>query len=374
MGRSATIDTQGDRLTFKVVRAIAVAVIVAASTLVGGAAADEVADFYKGKTIVMTVGSDAGGGYDVYARLLARHLGRYIPGNPDIIVQTRSGAASIQATNYIYAVAPQDGTVILAPNRTAAFAQLLGQYGTRFDAAKLNWLGSMNNEVGVIEVARTAPVKSIADARNIQITFGSTAVGSDGDIFPMLMNNTIGTRFRIVRGYQSSAAIDLAIERGEVQAQSDSFSSVVKRYPEWRQRLTIPVQLSLTRHPDLPDVPLLLDFVTPELVAPGLAVDDVATAWRIILIQKAMGRPFAVGPKVPPARVEALRHAFTAALADPELLAEAAQTRNEINGVAGSEIQAMIEQVGSAPKSVVDILKNAVTLKADATGSGGVNP
>jgi tripartite-type tricarboxylate transporter receptor subunit TctC len=361
-------------LKFKVVGEIAVAGMVAAGACGGGAAADEVADFYKGKTIVMTVGSDAGGGYDVYARLIARHLGRYIPGNPDIVVQTRSGAASIQATNYIYAVAPQDGTVILAPNRTAAFAQLLGQYGTRYDAAKLSWLGSMNNEVGVIEVARAAPVQSLADARKTEITFGSTAAGSDGDIFPMLMNNTIGTRFRIVRGYQSSAAIDLAIERGEVQAQSDSFSSVVKRYPDWRRRLDIPVQLSLTKHPDLPEVPLILDFVTPQFVAAGLTVDDVATAWRIVLIQKVMGRPFAVGPKVPPARVKALRDAFSSALADPELLAEAAQTRNEINAVAGNEIQAMIEQVGSAPRSVIDILKNAVTLKAGETGDGAAKP
>ena len=339
--------------------------IVAAGVLVGGAAADEVADFYKGKTIVLTVGSDAGGGYDVYARLIARHLGSHIPGNPDVIVQTRSGAASVQATNYIYGVAPQDGTVILAPNRTAAFAQLLGQYGTRYDAAKLNWLGSMNNEIGVIEIARSAPVKTLADARKVQVTFGSTAAGSDGEIFPMLMNNTLGTRFRIVRGYQSSAAIDLAIERGEVQAQSDSFSSVVKRYPDWRQKLTIPVQLSLTKHPDLPEVPLILDFVTPQFVAPGLTVDDVATAWRIVLIQKAMGRPFAVGPKVPPARVKALRDAFNAALADPELLAEAVQTRNEINAVDGARIQAMLAEVGSAPKSVIDILKNAITLKGD---------
>jgi tripartite-type tricarboxylate transporter receptor subunit TctC len=354
----------GNKLTIEIARIVAAAGVVALS-MIGCAAADEVADFYKGKTVVMTVGSDAGGGYDVYARLIARHLGRYIPGNPDVIVQTRSGAASVQATNYVYAVAPQDGTVILAPNRTAAFAQLLGQYGTRYDAAKLNWLGSMNNEVGVIEVARSAPVSSIADARKTEITFGSTAAGSDGDIFPMLMNNTIGTRFRIVRGYQSSAAIDLAIERGEVQAQSDSYSSVVKRYPDWRQRLNIPVQLTLAKHPDLPDVPLVLDFVTPEFVAPGLAVEDVASAWRVVLIQKVMGRPFAVGPQVPPARVKALRDAFNSALADPELLAEAAQTRNEINAVAGDKIQAMLAQVGAAPRSVVDILKNAVTLKGD---------
>jgi len=152
----------------------AVPAVIVAGALVGAAGADEVADFYKGKTILMTVGSDAGGGYDIYARLIARHLGRHVPGNPAVVVQTRSGAASVQATNYVYGVAPQDGTVILAPNRTAAFAQLLGQYGTRYEATRLNWLGSMNNEVGVIEISRMTAVKTIEDARKVQVTFGST--------------------------------------------------------------------------------------------------------------------------------------------------------------------------------------------------------
>jgi tripartite-type tricarboxylate transporter receptor subunit TctC len=336
---------------------------MAACLLAGPAVADDVADFYKGRTVIMTVGSDAGGGYDIYVRLLARHLGKYIPGNPSIIIQIRSGAASIRATNYVYEVAPQDGTVILAPNRTAAFAQLLGQSGPQYDPVRLNWLGSMNNEVGVIEISRKSPVKTFEEARRTPVTFGATAAGSDGDVFPTLINNTLGTKFRIVRGYASSPAIDLAIERGEVDAQSDSFSSVAKRYGDWRQALSIPLQLSLTRHPDLPDVPLVTDFIRPEFVVPGLSLDDVATAWRIMLIQKIMGRPFVVGPKVPPERVNALRSAFDAALADPQLLAEAAQGRNEIIPVGGDRIQAMLKEVGAAPASVADILKNVIGTK-----------
>jgi tripartite-type tricarboxylate transporter receptor subunit TctC len=278
-------------------------------------------------------------------------------------VQIRAGAASIRATNYVYEVAPQDGTVILAPNRSAAFAQLLGQVGPQFDPVKLNWLGSMNNEVGIIEISRKAAVKTFEDARRMQVTFGATAAGSDGDVYPTLVNNTLGTKFRVVRGYASSAAIDLAIERGEVEAQSDSFSSVAKRYPDWRQALSIPLQLSLTKHPDLPDVPLVTDFIKPEFVVPGLGVGDVATAWRIMLIQKIMGRPFAVGPKVPPQRVKALRAAFDAALDDAELRAEAAQGRNEIIAVGGDRIQAMLSEVGAAPSAAVDILKNVISIK-----------
>jgi len=336
---------------------------IAASVLAGAASADGVADFYRGRTIIMTVGSEAGGGYDIYARLLARYLGRYVPGNPSIIVQIRAGAASIRATNYVYEVAPQDGTVILAPNRSAAFAPLLGQSGPQFDPTRLNWLGSMNNEVGIIEISRKAAVKTFEDARRTPVTFGATAAGSDGDVYPTLMNNTLGTKFRIVRGYSSSAAIDLAIERGEVEAQSDSFSSVAKRYPDWRQAVAIPVQLSLTKHPELPGVPLVTDFIKPEFVVPGLSVDDVATAWRIMLIQKIMGRPFAVGPKVPPERVRALRAAFDAALADPELRAEAAKGRNELIPVSGERIQTMLSGVTGAPRSAVDILRNVMSGK-----------
>ncbi len=336
----------------------------------GAGAGGSVADFYRGKTVTLIVGSDPGGGYDVYARLLSRYLGRYIPGQPLVIVQNRSGAASIQATNYVYEVAPQDGSVILAPNRTAAFAQLLGQYGTRYQADRLNWLGSLNNEVGVIEVAAAAPVRTLEDARRIPLTLGSTTVGSDGDVYPTLMNMTLGTRFHIVRGYSGTAAVDLAIERGEVQAQSDSFSSVRKRYPNWHGKIGLIVQLSLTRHPDLPDVPLILDAVRPETVAAGLDLDQVATAWRIMLLQKSMGRPFAAGPNVPAERVAALRQAFRAALADADLRAGAERTKTELNPVDGLEIEAMLRQVGRAPGSVLDLLRSAMTYQGeDATGT-----
>jgi len=334
----------------------AVAVVAAATP----AAAQNVADFYRGKTVIMAVGSEAGGGYDIYARLLARHFGKHIPGSPNIVVQNRPGAASVNAANYVYNVAPQDGTVILAPNRTAAFVQLLGQSGPRYEAIRFQWLGSLNNEVGVLEVARAAPVKSVDDARATQIIVGSTTTGSDGDVYSTLMNMTLGTRFKIVRGYSGSAAIDLAIERGEVQAQSDSFSSVVKRWPDWRQKVNVIVQLSLTRHPTLPDVPMIFDFIKAGAIAPKLTVEEVDTAWRIMLVQKAMGRPFAVGPGVPPDRVAALRAAFTAVLGDPEFKAEAARAKNEVLAVDGDAMQGMLAKVGTAPKSVIELLKNAI--------------
>jgi tripartite-type tricarboxylate transporter receptor subunit TctC len=313
-------------------------------------------------------GTPAGGGYDIYARLLIRHMGKHIPGNPTFIVQNRPGAGSVIATNYVYEVAPQDGTVILAPTRTAAFAQLLGQEGTRYQATRLNWLGSMNNEVGVMGVWHTAPVKTVEDARKTPSIFGSASMGGDGDIYPALMNNTIDTKFKIVRGYQGSGGIDLAMLRGEVHGQSNSYSAMKKFAPDWRQKMHVLVQLSLTKHPELPDIPLIFDFLKPEYLKPGMTVAQAETLWRIMLIQKAMGRPFAVGPDVPPARLKALRDAFHATLKDPEFLAEAEKTQNEINPVDGDEIQRMLETISTASKADIDKLNEAISYKDDNAG------
>ena len=312
------------------------------------ATSENVADFYRGKTIAMVVGTPAGGGYDIYARLLARHLGKHIPGNPLIIVQNKPGAGSVIAANYVYEVAPQDGTVILAATRTAAFAQLLGQSGTRYQATKLNWLGSMNNEVGVMGIWHTSSVKTVEDARKTPVIFGSASMGGDGDIYPALMNNTVATKFKIVRGYQGSGGIDIAMLRGEVQGQSNSFSAMKKFAPDWREKMHVLVQLSLTKHPEMPDIPLIFDYLKPEFLKPGMTLEQAETLWRIMLVQKAMGRPFAVGPDVPAARLKALRDAFHAVMQDPEFLADAERTQNEINPVDGDEIQRMLETISSA--------------------------
>jgi tripartite-type tricarboxylate transporter receptor subunit TctC len=333
---------------------------------VAPAPAQDVAEFYKGKTVTMVVGTPAGGGYDSYARLLTRYMGKHIPGNPTIIIQNRPGAGSVIATNYVYEVAPQDGTVILAPTRTAAFAQLLGQEGTRYVATKFNWLGSMNNEVGVLAVWHTAPVKTVQDARKISVIFGSASPGGDGDIYPTLMNNTLDTKFKLVQGYAGSAGVDLAMLRGEVHGQSNSFSALKKFAPDWRQKTSVLVQLSLTKHPEMPDIPLIFDYLKPEFLKPGVTVEEADKLWRIMLVQKAMGRPFALGPNVPPERVKALRAAFHATLEDPEFLAEAEKTQNEINPIDGDELQQMLNVIGSASQADIDKLNHAITHKGEA--------
>jgi tripartite-type tricarboxylate transporter receptor subunit TctC len=342
-----------------------VAVSLALAWGIAAAKAQDVADFYRGKTVTMVVGTPAGGGYDIYGRLLARHLSKFIPGNPLIIVQNKPGAGSVIAANYVYEVGPQDGSVILAATRTAAFAQLLGQAGTRYLATKFNWLGSMNNEVGVMGVWHTTPVKTVQEARRIAVIFGSASMGGDGDIYPALMNNTVDTKFKIVRGYHGSGGIDLAMLRGEVQGQSNSYSAMKKFAPDWREKMHVLVQLSLTKHPEMPDIPLIFDYLKPEFLNPGMTVEQAETLWRIMLIQKAMGRPFAVGPDVPSARVKALREAFHAVLIDPEFLADAEKTQNEINPVDGDDIQRMLETISSASQSDIDRLNEAISYKDD---------
>jgi tripartite-type tricarboxylate transporter receptor subunit TctC len=344
---------------------------------IAAAKADDIADFYKGKNVVMVVGTPAGGGYDIYARLLGRHMGRFIPGNPTLIIQNRPGAGSVIAANYVYEVAPQDGTVILAATRTAAFAQLLGQEGTRYLATKFNWLGSLNNEVGVMAVRSTAGVKTVEEARKKPVIFGSASPGGDGDIYPALMNNTLDTKFQIVRGYAGSSGVDLAIMRGEVQGQSDSYSAMAKHFPNWKTDINVLVQLSLTKHPDLPNVPLIFDYIKPEFMKPGVTVAQAEEMWRIMLVQKAMGRPFALGPDVPPARVKVLRDAFHAVLNDPEFIADAEKTQSEINAVDGDELQKMLQTVASASKEDIDRLNAAISWKDDApaaANSGAAKP
>jgi tripartite-type tricarboxylate transporter receptor subunit TctC len=326
------------------------------------ATADAVSDFYAGKHISLIVGSASGGGFDAYARLLARHMGKHIPGNPGFVVRNMPGAGSIVSANYVYNVAPQDGTVIGAPQRGAPFEQIFGNKGPKFDPIKFHWLGSLNNEAGVLKVWHAHPVKTLEDAFKTPVILGSSGP-NDSEIYPALMNNTIGTRFQIIFGYPSSTAIDLAIERQEVFGQSHSFSSAVQRYPDWKTKFNMIVQLSLKKHPDLPNVPLIFDYLDAKHLVPGVTPDEARAFWRLMLTQKVMGRPFMLGPGVPAGRVAALRRAFSATVADRDFIADADKQKREIVPVTGGEIQQMIRDVASAPKPVIAKLKDFIRYK-----------
>lgn len=341
--------------------------------LASPALADPVADFYSGKQISVIVGSAAGGGFDAYARLLTHHMGHHIRGKPGFIVRNMPGAGSIVAANYVYNVASQDGTVIGAPQRGAPFEQILGNKGPKFDPVKFHWLGSLNNEAGVLKVLKSHPVKTLEDAIKTPVILGASGP-NDSEIYPALMNNTIGTKFKIIFGYPSSTAVDLATEREEVFGQSHSFSSVVQRYPDWKNKFTMLVQLSLKKHPDLPDVPLIFDYLDARHVVPGVTPAEAKSLWQLMLTQKVMGRPFMLGPGVPADRVTALRRAFDATVQDAAFKAEADRQKREIVAVGGDDIQQMIKDVAAAPKPIIAKLKDFIRYKGERVVAKVVTP
>jgi tripartite-type tricarboxylate transporter receptor subunit TctC len=329
----------------------------------GPASADEIADFYSGKRLTFVVGSEAGSGYDAYARLLARNIVRFIPGNPEVIVQNKPGAGSITAINAVYNTMPQDGTVIVSLNRTAPFSQILGHSGAQFDPVKLNWLGSLFEEIGLLVVSKDAKAPTLADARRTPVIIGATSPGTDSVIFPALLNNTIGTKFQLVQGYGGMDGIYLAFARGEIQGQESSLESVKRKIPNWRTEADFPVQFGLRKHRDLPDVPLVLDRIDPDWIVPGLTVQEVTDFWRFILAQTRIGRPFALGPNVPKARMDALRTAFDATARDPVFLDQAAKSQLDIDPVSGAEIDALIAQAASLSRESIEKLKGEINYK-----------
>ncbi len=306
--------------------ATALAAALLASSIVGSThAQNSVADFYRGKEITLLVGYGPGGGYDITARLLARYLGKYIPGNPDIVVQNMPGAGSMRAANYTYVNAPKDGTTIALIARDMPLLGLLGvDPNVQFDVHKFNWLGSSSsyaNDAYVLVLGPKAPVQSIAEARKADsppLVLGGTGEGATDADVPKILRDAIGIRIKQVLGYTSTPAIVLAVERGEVDGRMFDYSYVKKSRPQWLKPdsgFHILVQFARrTRHPDLPDVP-----TARELALNAKARALIVFAETPLL---TMARPFVAPPDIPAERLAALRSAFDAAHRDPKFLAE----------------------------------------------------
>jgi len=322
------------RMSRIVFGAAAVAAIALMQT--GSSSAQSVADFYKGKTISMVVGYSAGGGYDTYARIIARFMGKHIPGNPTIVVQNMPGAGSLTAANHIANSAPKDGTVFGTVARGAAFDPLFGNPSAKFDASKMNWIGSANDEVSVCVAWATSGIKSIADVENKELVVGGTGPTADTDQFPRVVNGVLGTKFKLITGYPGGNDINLAMERGEVQGRCGwSWSSVISTRKAWldEKKINILVQIALKKHPDLPNVPLLVDLAkTPEQ-------KQILT---LVCARQPLGRPYVAPPGVPADRIAALRKAFMDTMADKEFLAEAEKQKLEITPISGEEVQQII--------------------------------
>ena len=311
------------------------------------ASADPVEDFYRGRNVTMVIGYSVAGGYDNYARVVARHLGNHIPGHPTVLPQNMPGAGSLRSANWLYNAAPKDGSVIGMFSRGMAMEPLIGTSQTSFDAQKFSWLGSGTNEVSTCVTWHESAVKTWADALKIPFTVGGEGSGSDPDIFATVVRNVFGVKLRLVSGYPGSAEVALAIERREVEGRCGwSYSSLRQQRPDWitRKQVNILVQLALAKSPELPDVPLITDFAT---------TDRQRQILRLVFSRQAMARPFVAPPGIPPERKQALRVAFERTMADADFLAEARQRGLEVNPVTGADIDKLIDELYQTPADVV---------------------
>ena len=312
------------------------------------ASAQDAAEFYRGKTISVIVGFGAGGGYDSYARLLARHLGNHIPGAPTVVVQNMEGAGSMRAANYVYSVAPKDGTVIAAVNQNMPMYQMLGGAGAQFIAATINWLGSMAYSNGTLYTWHQSGIATLDDARAREVPLGGVGTTSDSYIYPTLVNGLLGTRFKVINGYAGTKEIHLAMERGEVMGRGgNTWASVLSSDPDWiaSKKINLLLQIGFKAEPEISEVPLLIDLVKSE------AERQIVT---VVTLPTALGYTDWLAPEVPPGRMALLRAAYDATLHDKAFLAEAAQHAMMIRPQSGAEIAALIRQAAAVPKPVLE--------------------
>jgi tripartite-type tricarboxylate transporter receptor subunit TctC len=342
----------------------ALAAIIGSAVAAGPAAADEIADFYKDKQVKIIVGSGAGGGYDTYARLVERHLGRHIPGNPSIITQNMTGAGGVRAANYVENVAPKDGSIIAGMQRGVALVQMMGQKGPKFKAADLNWLGSLAKEAGVCALATRTGVKSLSDTfrGDKQYTTGGTGPNST-EFWPALLRNTMAANFKLIRGYPATPQIHLAIDRGELDGVCQSWASFKVQSKEALEAGTIKPLVQISLHPDKEmtalGVPMLEEFLRPDNMAQGVSLEDAKLFFRLTVIPPVMGRPFAMASGVPDDKVKVMRKAFAAMVKDPQFLADAKKLKRDVEFVDGEEIQEILKDLSKTPTSKMAALNEA---------------
>jgi tripartite-type tricarboxylate transporter receptor subunit TctC len=328
-------------------------IVLMTTTLNSGTRADPVADFYRGKRITVMIGYATGGGFDLYARLLARHMGSHIPGQPTLVPQNFVGAGSLNAANTLYNVAARDGTVFGTFARGMAMEGLIGSDKVQFDATKFTWLGSATNELSVCATWHASPTKTWADLLSKPTTVSGTGAGADPDTFAALVKNVFGAKLKLISGYRGTGEMNLAIERGEVDGRCGWSWGVIKStQPGWvaEKKLNVIVQLSLHKSPELPGVPLIMDF----------ANDRQKQILKMVLSRQVMGRPFAAPPGLPDDRTQALRKAFDETLKDPVFLEDANRQGLDTDPVGGVEVEKLVNELYRTPKDVVEEARLAI--------------
>lgn len=310
-------------------------------------------DFFKDKTITIINSTGNGGSYFNIAQVLTRHMPKYIPGAPSMVVKSMPGGGNVLATNFMYNVAPKDGTHIATINNSIPLHQVLDGKGVRYDAGKFHWLGSTGTYNSVAYVWHTAGVKSVADLRSKEVTLGGTGVGSSIVIYPMVMNKLLGTKFKIILGYQSTMQIDVAMERGEVLARTGSFSALMADHSDWlpQGKVNILAQIGGKREKGLENVPLLTELSDNE---------EDRQVLKLVSSPIALGRPYLAPPGVPEDRVAILRNAFQAALRDPACLDEMKKIQTDIDPISADDIARIVRDTVEAPKDIIEKARAAM--------------
>ena len=311
------------------------------------------------QNVTMVVGYSPGATYDIYTRSFARHLGKHLPGNPNVIVQNMAGAGSLRSANFIYNQAPKDGTTIGMFARGLAMQPMLDPTGVQYEAPKFNWLGSISSDVSLVLSWHTRPFKTIDDVRKGEMVVAGTGSGADSVIFPYILNGVLGTKFKVVTGYPGAADFLLAVERQEADGTAGvSWSGLNAAKPEWiaNKRINVMVQLGLKKHPGMDPAPLVMEYAKN---------DSDRGVLELIFARQDMAYPIVAPPGTPPERVAVLRKAFEAVLHDSEYLAEAKKQHLESNFMRGEEIEALIKRVAASPPDVI-----ARAVKAIEAGKG----
>ena len=319
------------------------------------ARAQTVEEFYKGKTVNVVIGFSVGGGYDLYARHLARHIGKHIPGHPNVVSQNMPGAGSLKAANYIYTAAPKDGTYFGTFARTTGINPLLDS-GAKFDSREFSWLGSVTDDVSTCITWHTSPVKTWNDFITKPVTLGGQGPSSEPDIFARLYKNVFGAPIKLVPGYPGTNEITLAMERGEVDGLCGlSWSTIKTRHAQWlkEKKITIIVQAAFKKEPEMDAaVPLVMDMTQDK---------EKLQILKLILAAQQMARPFAAPPGIPADRKAALTKAFDDTMKDPEYLADAKKLDIDVNPVSGKNLDMLLAELYATPKDVVKKAGEAIT-------------
>ena len=327
---------------------------VALVGLGAAASAQTPEQFYAGKTVDFVIGYPPGGSNDTLGRLVARHISKHIPGKPTVVPKNQPGAGSFLAVNTIFNVSPKDGTVIGIGAPTTPLDEKLGTQGVRFKTAELNWIGRLDSLVNIVFMWKTSPVKTFADAQKIQSTLSATGIGSTVSIYPTVMNNLFGTKFKLIMGYKGSSEAMLAVERGEAEGHSTSWTALKVAHPDWLRdkNVTILVQFALKRHAELPDIPTAVDLARN---------DEERAILRAIMNATEVGTAFFTTPGVPADRLTTLRRAFDATVRDPELLADAEKIHVGVSPMTGEELQTLVAEVSNLPPGLLEKVRAAYT-------------